>query len=219
MDLYRYDESWELDVAHVTHRLYEEQQHGSLYSTEGCEQTSSNVLLIDHVGMLRPKSNTMILDLRARKDFQAWSLPESKNLSLNTLNSKTTSPFEDANILEKQWLELESIFNPESVESCLFEIRDRVVLVLCYDGNTSRVATSVLRAKRVDAYSLKGGTNNLLSSLEPSETHFETSPTANDCPLPTAPVNPSGIGLGALSKARQGLEREPIGRQTEVVSA
>lgn len=85
------------------------------------------------------------------------------------------SPFFDSATLERQWRELEAFFGAQ-VERCSFAsqeangndddqegedgkapLRDRRALVVCYNGDTARVATSVLRAKGVEAESIKGG--------------------------------------------------------------
>ena len=39
---------------------------------------------------------------------------------------------------------------------------DRQVLVVCYGGDTSRVATSILRAKKMEAFSMRGGIRGML---------------------------------------------------------
>ena len=57
-------------------------------------------------------------------------------------------------MLEEQWLELESLLNKESV---LSKLGNQHVLVICYHGDTARVATSVLRAQGIQADSLRGG--------------------------------------------------------------
>jgi cysteine synthase A len=57
-------------------------------------------------------------------------------------------------VLEAQWLELETLFK---AEQALSKLRGQHVLVICYHGDTARVATSVLRAKGIEADSLRGG--------------------------------------------------------------
>lgn len=54
-------------------------------------------------------------------------------------------------MLEAQWVELEQIFANVS------DLGSHHVLVVCYDGDTARVATSVLRAKGINADSVRGG--------------------------------------------------------------
>lgn len=51
-------------------------------------------------------------------------------------------------------MELEQIFGDERLVSDLGSYH---VLVVCYDGDTARVATSVLRAKGLNADSVRGG--------------------------------------------------------------
>lgn len=50
-------------------------------------------------------------------------------------------------------MELEQIFQSR----ILSDLGSCHVLVLCYDGDTARVATSVLRARGLDADSVRGG--------------------------------------------------------------
>lgn len=57
-------------------------------------------------------------------------------------------------MLEAQWVELEQIFGDERLIS---DFGPCHILVVCYDGDTARVATSVLRAKGLDADSVRGG--------------------------------------------------------------
>jgi hypothetical protein len=64
------------------------------------------------------------------------------------------SPFSDSAVLEAQWVELEQIFKNERLVS---DLGLHHVLVVCYSGDTARVATSVLRAKGINADSVRGG--------------------------------------------------------------
>ena len=51
-------------------------------------------------------------------------------------------------------MELEQIFREARLVS---DLGSHHVLVVCYDGDTARVATSVLRAKGLEADSVRGG--------------------------------------------------------------
>ena len=95
--------------------------------------------------MLKPQSR--VLDLRQPVDFHAWHLPGSTNHPLDSLGPHTPSPFSDPGVLEAQWLELEQRFHDVAGH----------VLVVCYDGDSARVATSVLRARGLEADSVRGG--------------------------------------------------------------
>lgn len=50
-------------------------------------------------------------------------------------------------------------------ESILAKIKGYKVLLICYDGDTSRVATSVLRAKGIEADSVKEGSGRLMELM------------------------------------------------------
>lgn len=117
------------------------------------------------------KPNTQILDFRRASDFDAFHLPNSVNIPLETLKdgasrgSPFANPTEDCTMLEEIWLELESLFtvkdkdgkrNP-SAEALMAILRGKKVLTMCYDGDSARVANSVLRAKGVDSDSIRGG--------------------------------------------------------------
>lgn len=112
-----------------------------------------------------PEGGIVLLDLRTREDFQAWRFPLSINLPLEALSSDTCSPFGDSSTLEKQWLELEALFEHGLARTPLNDEKSLVghqVLVICYDGDTSRVATSILRAKNIEACSMRGGIRGML---------------------------------------------------------
>jgi cysteine synthase A len=76
------------------------------------------------------------------------------NLPLSSAGPHTASPFSDPELLEAQWVELEKIFTDDALVS---DLGRHHVLVVCYDGDSARVATSVLRAKGIEADSVRGG--------------------------------------------------------------
>lgn len=138
MDTYRYDEAWELDPTVAL---------SSLYSTTGIP---SQCL-----------PSWQLIDLRTSTDFNSGHLPGALNWPLQSLSADTKSPFFDSQILEAQWKELESLFQPNDAHSedrvKGLEHPERSVMLVCYDGDTSRVATSVLRARNIQASSIRGG--------------------------------------------------------------
>lgn len=140
VDLHRYDEAWERDALEVLPNVY-----GSPRSLE--ESLLSEISL---------KPQHRVIDLRRAGDFRAWNLPESINLELTSLGPHTPSPFSDPAVLEAQWVELEKI---SSDGKLVTDLGKNHVLVVCYDGDTARVATSVLRAKGLEADSVRGGHN------------------------------------------------------------
>lgn len=132
VDLHRYDEAWERDALEVLLNVY------------GSPRCLEQSLLPHH----------RVLDLRKAEDFQAWHLPESINLPLTSVGPHNPSPFSDPAVLEAQWVELETIFQDDRLVTDLGAAH---VLLICYNGDTARVATSVLRAKGVQADSVRGG--------------------------------------------------------------
>ncbi|KAH7057434.1 tryptophan synthase beta subunit-like PLP-dependent enzyme [Macrophomina phaseolina] len=137
VDLYRYDEAWELAVADALSRFYD-------------------LALLTCSRLPDPHPDAVILDLRAPSDFAEWHLPGAVNMPMRTVVRDAPSPFADSATLEAQWRELEAVFAAE-VERGGTVVREKRALLVCYDGDTARVATSVLRAKGVEAHSIAGG--------------------------------------------------------------
>jgi len=109
---------------------------------------------------MRLQSDAMILDLRPVSDFDKWHLPGSINMPLSSAKPDAPSLFFSPKLLEEQWRELESIFSSKGTpfsDILLVALKDRSVGLVCKDGDTARVATSVLRAKGLEASSISGG--------------------------------------------------------------
>jgi rhodanese-related sulfurtransferase len=136
VDLHRYDEAWELQPTEAVSHFWQS-------------------VLTDQP--------TVLIDLRKPGDFIASQIPSSYNLPLQSLNASTTSPFFDAAVLEKQWKELDAMFSQNTLNA--YDLAGKKIGVLCYDGDTARVATSVLRAKGIAASSIKGGFQALAAQL------------------------------------------------------
>lgn len=127
VDLYRYDEAWELEPARALSQFM--------------ESTS--------------RSSAVLLDLRKPDHFIASHVPGAYNLPLQSSNDSSLSPFDDASVLQSQWKELETTFTADRISA--HDLADKHVYVICYNGDTARVATSVLRARGITASSVKGG--------------------------------------------------------------
>ncbi|KAG9193674.1 cysteine synthase [Alternaria panax] len=136
VDLYRYDEAWELTPIQA---------------------------LSQFADAIEERAGAVLLDLRKPEDFVTSHIPGSFNLPLQSLNASTLNPFADATVLEKQWRELEATFTPERINA--HELAGKSVYIVCYGGDTARVATSVLRAKAISASSVKGGITALRQEL------------------------------------------------------
>ncbi len=100
-----------------------------------------------------------IVDLRSADDFEACHLPGSLSLPLDSLKSSSPSPYSDARILEQQWTELDGKLREIDTKFHKSTVMGEGIrmLVICYGGDTARIATSVLRARKVPAFSLAGG--------------------------------------------------------------
>ena len=151
----------------------------------------------EDLSFMKPTADAVILDLRNTIDFVKWTMPGSSNLPLKSLDPDKPSPFSDPSTLKKQWRELESLFSDNSRNDGAMSatrFKDQQVLLLCYNGDTSRVGTSVLRAKGVEAVSLKGGMNPLRDLLPVSQTVDTELAAALDQlwrPLPLFALEPS----------------------------
>ena len=143
VDTYRYDEAWEVEDKSFC---------DIVYSSIPSEVITSSPVLA---------SENIILDLRTAEAFADYHLPGSISRPLSSLESSTLSPFSDPVVMEQQWKELESAFDTTTIELLR---RAGSVWLVCFGGDTSRVATSVLRAKGVTANSLKGGMLGLMST-------------------------------------------------------
>jgi cysteine synthase A len=170
VDLHRYDEAWERDALEVLPQVYG--------SPRSLEQS-----LLSEISL---KPQHRVIDLRRSGDFSAWNLPESINLPLSSLGPHTPSPFSDPAVLEAQWVELEKIFNDGKLVT---DLGSHHVLVVCYDGDTARVATSVLRAKGLEADSVRGGQHAMKmygigSEAQVSSTKFPVAATVSVSAVP-----------------------------------
>ena len=141
MDLYRYDDRWEKQPTDALHAFFAPDD--ALAST-----------LLPITSKVKPQPQTSILDLRQPLDFQDFHLPGSVNLPL--VHEVTPSPFAEPRVLDALWRRMEETFQAPGAE-LLDLVQGRRVLVLCYDGDSARVATSVLRAKGYEADSVGGG--------------------------------------------------------------
>ncbi|KAH9986979.1 tryptophan synthase beta subunit-like PLP-dependent enzyme [Xylariaceae sp. FL0662B] len=152
VDLYRYDEAWERDPT-VALPLFFDVKKVPVYEIllSILKLGSANQKGLE--SMVALKQDAAIIDLRQPVDFAEFSLPGSINLPF----AKPTepSPFSDPAVLESLWPKLDARFS--SPDQSLLSIQGKRILVLCYDGDSSRVATSVLRARGYEADSLRGG--------------------------------------------------------------
>ncbi|GAW22578.1 hypothetical protein ANO14919_121180 [Xylariales sp. No.14919] len=151
VDKYRYDEAWERDCFGVLQDFF---QVPNIFNLLHSIRSSVNLSLQD---ILVPKSDVSIIDLRQPSDFHSYQLPGSINVPIAL--STHLSPFSDPAVMTTVWTQLEKIFGSLSTD-LLRVLEGKRILIVCYDGDTSRVATSVLRAKGYEADSIQGGFSN-----------------------------------------------------------
>jgi len=167
VDLYRYDGSWELEPADAVARLYRPADTSYDSGISDSDSSDSGLGLPKYKEKaLRAQPDVMVLDLRAATDFNKWHLPDSINLPLSSARAgdDAPSPFEDPKLLEEQWLELDRIFSPNGTPfsaTLLAGLKSRLVALVCSDGDTARIGSSVLRAKGIEASSIAGGVAKL----------------------------------------------------------
>lgn len=112
------------------------------------------------------------IDLRSPEDFEDCHVQGSFSSPLDGLTLKSTSAFEfgEPEILIDQSKKLKAKIEDSGVSKWLSAAANPL-LVLDYDGNTSRVMAAALRARGFEAYSFKGGMSGLakwLSSKQPA---------------------------------------------------
>ncbi|KAF4944568.1 hypothetical protein FSARC_14639 [Fusarium sarcochroum] len=174
VDLYRYDEKWERSASEALDAFFDVDR-GALLDMVLADPKSRPVNTVNLQGVLRSRQDTTVIDLRQPQDFDNFHLPGAVNMPF--VHADVPSPFSDAKLLESLWKTLENSFRApgSEIQSLL---KGRHVLLTCYDGDSARVATSVLRAKGYEADSIRGGFQ-ALNKMRPS-THQPTTNGARD---------------------------------------
>jgi len=88
------------------------------------------------------------------------------------LNSLTTELaygglFEDADVVFRVWNAIQELFSGSQGLKALEVIKrgQRGAVVVCYDGDASRMVSSTLRHQGIEAFSVKGGFGGLMSVI------------------------------------------------------
>lgn len=157
-DLDKYDERWEL-LPEQTKRMIA-QSSRMKRSPRPCSRRSCR---------LKPLCNsseiikTTILDLRQKSDFDKEHICGSTSSPLNQLTERTGDIYSDSNALHMHWRNLKIKFEAEPAR---MGSKTSSLLVLCYDGETSRLAVSILRAQGYNAFSVFGGYHALMECVK-----------------------------------------------------
>ena len=198
VDLYRYDERWERPAPEALGSFFDVNA-GALFELLLSKPTPGSAERGKLEGLLKSKDGTAIIDLRQPADFDHFHLPGSVNLPFAV--ESTPSPFSDPTILASLWKELEGAFkNPSDEVKTL--IQDRRILSVCYDGDSSRVATSVLRAKGYEADNVRGGFK-ALDSIRQDSRHSGAEDEAGDRTTPPwLDLGGEAMGIALSQSAR-----------------
>ncbi|OHW90060.1 cysteine synthase K/M:Cysteine synthase B [Colletotrichum incanum] len=124
----------------------------------------------DERWILDPHSAADMLNTSAQ-DFLYHHIEGAHQMSLDTLcpgAAEGVDLFGDADAVYKVWANLQILLEKPQAVDMLGNAKDygTPVLVLCYNGEVSRLATSLLRAKGVEALSVRGGSHELWNVLD-----------------------------------------------------
>jgi rhodanese-related sulfurtransferase len=148
-----YEEKWEISREDALTLLYG--NAGTCVRLTKSEHYTNGLDINTKIQTVEP--DAVLFDLRSDSDFKAGHLPGAINLPLSSLIKGAPSPFDDPGILEAQWKEIATEFSTKCPLMEFAKARTSVI-ILCYQGDTSKVATSVLRARNIEACSIKDGT-------------------------------------------------------------
>lgn len=166
--MYRYDSSWEKEPLVVLADFYcldKILARDILFfiskRRSGERQGWENIV--------SPMPDTIVIDLRQFEDYDCFSLPGSINFPL--VEASSPSPFSEPKVLASLWHRLEAKLVSGDGDICA-RLRDKRSLIICYDGDSARVATSVLRAKGYAADSMNGGIQAMHQVNSQLEYHY-----------------------------------------------
>ncbi|KAH7226678.1 tryptophan synthase beta subunit-like PLP-dependent enzyme [Fusarium oxysporum] len=198
VDLYRYDEKWERSASEALDAFFDVDR-GALLDMVLADPKTGSVNTVDLQSILRSKQDTTIIDLRQPDDFSMFHLPGAVNMPF--VQDGTPSPFSDAKLLESLWKNLDGAFKAPGAEVQSL-LSGRRVLLTCYDGDSARVATSVLRAKGYEADSIRGGFQALNKMRQSSN---QTPMAGSRESSPWVDLSHEALSVGASQSARVSL--------------
>lgn len=198
VDLYRYDEKWERSASEALDAFFDVDR-GALLDMVLADPKSGLSTAINLQSILRSRPDTTIIDLRQSQDFKSFHLPSSINMPF--VHNSTPSPFSDAKLLESLWKALEDSFKSPKPEMQSL-LQGKKILLTCYDGDSARVATSVLRAKGYEVDSIKGGFGALNKMRQSSNQAGASDTTESSSWVELAK---EGLSVGSLHSASVSL--------------
>ncbi|RKF59662.1 Cysteine synthase B [Erysiphe neolycopersici] len=164
VDRYHYNKTWEVKPVDLLPKIY-----------PALKSTSSIASWYEALNNSTPTRDTIaeIFDLRTAVDFDIWHLPGATSKPLVNLTAETKSPYFDTETMELIWPELMTMFSSYAADKKR-SLEKKTIVLICYNGDTSRVATSILRAHGVEALNLMYGMDGLMNQMK-EVGHFEMS--------------------------------------------
>ncbi|KAI0387362.1 tryptophan synthase beta subunit-like PLP-dependent enzyme [Hypomontagnella monticulosa] len=166
-ELFAYDQHvysfrWEIDPEEVQNDI-----SGIIDQVKNCILSKNPGELTNGDSVSAVPSSIRFVDLRSRVDFDLCHVKSAYNFPMSGLTAETKSPFDfgDINALIEQSKGVDSLLKSPELSKWLSGATSPLV-VLCYNGETSRLMTAALRAQGVEAYSFKGGMPGLAKYLD-----------------------------------------------------
>ncbi|KAF2257922.1 tryptophan synthase beta subunit-like PLP-dependent enzyme [Lojkania enalia] len=142
----KYDERWEL----TPEGTLLAQKLGASDPLRVCRRRCGKNLACSAASQ---RSHSLVLDLRQVGDFRKEHIRFSISSPLKDLGPQTGDIYSDPEAVFLFWSALKSKIEAEKERLG----SSRTILVLCYEGETSRLATSMLRGRGYEAFSVHGG--------------------------------------------------------------
>ncbi|KAH7084357.1 cysteine synthase [Paraphoma chrysanthemicola] len=118
----------------------------------------------------QPLSGTLVVDLRSSQDYIIQNIPGSLSTPLPGLQHGFAGRdlFGDADAVHEVWTRIQRWLQSATVAIVLAQAArsQQKVLLLCYDGFASQLASSAFRERKVEAYTVRGGFPALYCKLQ-----------------------------------------------------
>ena len=154
VDTDEYDGRWEFSAHSAMSMLYG--QDWNEQKPPLCGKAISNEVIHDDSVKPEQSLKVTVIDLRSSEDFDDEHICGAISTSLANLTAATPRPSDNVDTLQQQWKDLKAKCEGEELKNAL-NAASNSCWVLCYNGETSRMATAVMRAQGVEAYSIIGG--------------------------------------------------------------
>ncbi|KAG9126241.1 hypothetical protein FRC07_004295 [Ceratobasidium sp. 392] len=97
----------------------------------------------------------VVIDLREIGSRPVLNVPNMQHLPV--CSSSSRNPFSDPSTLAHQWKLMDMQLGTAEHGALGRELKEKVVILFCYEGHTASVGASVLRSRGVEAYWIDGG--------------------------------------------------------------